>query len=306
MIAHAFAPRFILLYLFVLAAVFVHYRGRVRHRFTRQLTDHSTLLAPLNALLYAFSGVPNRPFLDVRRFPELDRLRDNWQVIRDEGLKLFDEGYIRAAASYNDLGFNSFFRTGWKRFYLKWYDQPLPSAHALCPKTVALVQAIPNIHGAMFAVLPPGGRLVRHRDPYAGSLRYHLGLVTPNAETCRIFVDGEPYFWKDGEDVLFDETFIHYAENKSDVTRLILFCDVERPLTNPIMTRLNHFLANTLVRASKTQNVEGEPVGVLNKVFGYVYQVRLLGKRLKARSRFAYYCVKYVLFGGLLYWIFLS
>lgn len=306
MIAHAFAPRFILLYLFVLAAVFVHYRGRVRHRFTRQLTDHSTLLAPLNALLYAFSGVPNRPFLDVRSFPELDRLRDNWQVIRDEGLKLFDEGYIRAASRYNDLGFNSFFRTGWKRFYLKWYDQPLPSAHDLCPKTVALVQSIPTIHGAMFAVLPPGGRLVRHRDPYAGSLRYHLGLVTPNAETCRIFVDGEPYFWKDGEDVLFDETFIHYAENKSDVTRLILFCDVERPLTNPVMTRLNHFVANTLVRASKTQNVEGEPVGALNKVFGYVYQVRLVGKRLKARSRLAYYMVKYVLFGALLYWIFLS
>ncbi|MBI3526606.1 MAG: hypothetical protein HY067_01405 [Betaproteobacteria bacterium] len=24
-------------------------------------------------------------------------------------------------------------------------------------------------------------------------------------------IDGEPYFWKDGEDVLLDETFIHYA-----------------------------------------------------------------------------------------------
>src|SRR5690606_16468674 len=170
-----------------------------------------------------FSAVPNKPFLDVRAFPELDRLRENWQTIRDEGLALFDEGHIKAAAKYNDVGFNSFFRTGWKRFYLKWYDTPLPSAQALCPKTVALVQSIPNIHGAMFAVLPPGGTLVRHRDPYAGSLRYHLGLVTPNSNTCRIIVDGEEYYWKDGEDVMFDETYIHYAENKSDVTRLILF-----------------------------------------------------------------------------------
>ena len=157
MIAHAFSPRFILLYVFVLSAIFVHFRGRIRHRFTRQLTDHSTILAPLNALLYAFSAVPNKPFLEVDRFPELKRLRDNWQTIRDEGLKLFDEGHIRAAAGYNDVGFNSFFRTGWKRFYLKWYDNPLPSAQALCPKTVALVQSIPTIHGAMFAVLPPGG-----------------------------------------------------------------------------------------------------------------------------------------------------
>ena len=306
MAAQAFSPKFITLYVFILAAVFVHFRGRVRHRFTRQLTDHSTILAPLNALLYAFSAVPNQPLLEVRQFPELSLLRENWQTIRDEGLQLFDEGYIRAASSYNDLGFNSFFRTGWKRFYLKWYDNPLPSARRLCPKTVALVQSIPTIHGAMFAVLPPGGRLVAHRDPYAGSLRYHLGLITPNADTCKIFIDGEPYYWKDGEDVLFDETYIHYAENKSDVTRLILFCDVERPMKVGLMTRFNRFMASTLVRASKTQNVEGEPVGVLNRAFGYVYRIRLVGKWLKSKSHFAYYVVKYALIGALFYWIFLT
>ena len=42
----------------------------------------------------------------------------------------------------------------------------------------------------MFAELPPGSRLVRHRDPYAGSLRYHLGLLTPNDPGCFIEVDG--------------------------------------------------------------------------------------------------------------------
>ena len=306
MTADVFEPRFLLLYLFILSAIFVHFRGKVRHGFARQLTDHSTILAPLNALLYAFSAVPNKPLLDMHRFPELARLRENWKTIRDEGLKLFDEGHIRAAATYNDLGFNSFFRAGWKRFYLKWYDNPLTSAQALCPKTVQLVQSIPTIHGAMFALLPPGGRLVAHRDPYAGSLRYHLGLVTPNADNCKIFIDGEPYFWKDGEDVLFDETFIHYAENRSDVTRLILFCDVERPMTNSLMKGFNRFMANTLVRASKTQNVQGEPVGILNLLFGYVYQVRLLGKRIKAKSRFAYYALKYAIIGGLFYWIFRS
>ena len=36
----------------------------------------------------------------------------------------------------------------------------------------------------MFASLPPGATLVRHRDPYAGSLRYHIGLVTPNDPKC--------------------------------------------------------------------------------------------------------------------------
>src|SRR4029078_13190145 len=98
MIAHVFEPRFLLLCGFIAAAVFVHLRDRVRHGFTRQLTDHSTIFAPLNALLYAFfSAVPNRPRLEMERFPELARLRENWVTIRDEALTLFGAGYIRAA-----------------------------------------------------------------------------------------------------------------------------------------------------------------------------------------------------------------
>ena len=298
------APKFIVLYAFVLSALFVHFRGRVRHRFSRQLTDHSTLFAPYNALMYLFSAVPNKPYLDVADFPELARLRANWRTIREEVLKLADEGQIRAAAKYNDVGFNSFFRSGWKRFYLKWYDKSLPSANALCPKTVALLESIPSINAAMFASLPPGGRLVSHRDPFAGALRYHLGLVTPNSDSCRIVVDGQSYSWRDGEDVMFDETYIHYAENKTDSPRLILFCDIERPLRSRVMTALNRGFKRLVMRASQTQNVEGERVGMLNHVFGYAYQVRLVGKRLKTWNKAAYYAVKWAILGALLYAIF--
>jgi beta-hydroxylase len=284
--------------------MYVHFRGRVRHGFFRQLTDHSTFLAPYNALMYLFSAVPNRPFVDVNQFPELAALRENWRTIRDEASPLLDEGQIRAARKYNDLGFNSLFRTGWKRFYVKWYDEPLPSAKALCPKTVALVESIPSVNAAMFALLPPAARLMRHRDPFAGSLRYHLGLITPNSDECRIFVDGNAYHWRDGEDVMFDETYIHYAENKTDRTRLILFCDVERPLRNRVIARINHGFKRYVIREGRTENVEGEPVGVLNKLFAYVYQVRLLGKRIKSWNKPIYYLVKFGILGALLYAIY--
>ncbi len=71
-------------------------------------------------------------------------------MIREEALKLFDEGHIRAASGYNDIGFNTFFKRGWKRFYLKWYGDFLPSASALCPKTAELLAKIPSINAAMF------------------------------------------------------------------------------------------------------------------------------------------------------------
>jgi beta-hydroxylase len=306
MFEHLLAPKFFVLYAFIASAVYVHFRGRVRHRFFRQLTDHSSIMAPYNALMYLFSAVPNRPYVDVGRFPELAPLRDNWQTIRDEALELFDKGHIRAATKLNDIGFNSLFRTGWKRFYVKWYDAPPPSARALCPRTVALVESIPCVNAAMFALLPSGARLGAHRDPFAGSLRYHLGLVTPNSEACRLVVDGEPYSWRDGEAVVFDETYIHYAENGTDAARIILFCDIERPLSNRVIATMNRWFRNTMIRASQTENVEGDKVGLLNRLFGIAYRIRLMGKRLKARSRFAYYMLKWAVFGGFLYGIFFA
>src|SRR3982750_110123 len=106
MISSLLAPKFIAFYLFIVAAVYVHYRGRVRHGFFRQLTDHSSLMAPYNTLMYMFSAVPNRPFVDVKNFPELAPLTANWKMIRDEGVKLMEGGHIRATEKHNDIGFH--------------------------------------------------------------------------------------------------------------------------------------------------------------------------------------------------------
>jgi beta-hydroxylase len=304
MLREVLTARHVVLATFVVSGLYVHFRGRERHRLPRQLLDHSTIMAPYNALMYLFSAVKANPYADLQQFPELAVLRVQWQLIREEALKLFDEGYIRAAASYNDLGFNSFFRHGWKRFYLKWYDEFLPSAKALCPRTTQLLAGVPSINAAMFALLPPGSRLGKHRDPFAGSLRYHLGLVTPNSERCRIVVDGQHYHWRDGEAVMFDETFVHWAENQTEQTRLILFCDIERPLNNLFVRALNRSIGRAMIRAAGTQNVDGEYVGVLNKAFGYVYELRLMGKRLKQWHRPLYYTLKWSFFLTLTYCIF--
>ena len=146
----------------------VHYRGRVRHNFWGQVFDHSGLLAPVNVFLYAFSAVPNKPYIPQTHFPELGALRDHADVIREEGLALMDHARMRAPDGKDDAGFNSFAKAGWKRFYLKWYGDAHPSAKRLCPRTTELLRAIPSVSGAMFATLPPGAVLNPHRDPYAG------------------------------------------------------------------------------------------------------------------------------------------
>jgi len=291
--------------LFLLCAVYTHRRGKARHgSFFRQLGDHSTFMAPLNCFAYFFSKVPNTPYINPGYFPELALLKSEWQTFREEALALQAASRIQASEKYNDIGFNSFFRTGWKRFYLKWYDHPHPSAAQLCPRTIEILQRIPSVKAAMFAMLPANGSLNPHRDPFAGSLRYHLGLITPNDERCAIVVDGIPNSWRDGKDVVFDETYLHHAVNKTQHDRIILFCDIERPMKYRWAQSVMSTVGDFLMRAAASPNETGDRTGGLNRAFRYLYSVRLAGKRLKAWNRTVYYAVKWVLFGGIVLAIF--
>lgn len=291
--------------IFAASAYYVHNRGVVKHgSLQRQLSDHSTLMAPINMVSYLFSKVPTTPYLDVDEIPELQLLKENWETIRDEGLSLYEAGDIKKSAQLDDIGFNSFFKTGWTRFYIKWYKDYFPSAESRCPETIKLIKRCPSIKAAMFVNLPPGARLVKHRDPYAGSLRYHLGLQTPNDDDCYINVDDQIYSWRDGEDVLFDETYIHYAENKTDENRIIFFADIERPTTNVLAEIFNKLASRIVLAAGSSRNEASEKAGFLNVLFGYVYKVRMLGKELKNWNRRVYYVVKWLLFAWIFWLIF--
>ena len=307
MFAFLYSAPMITIYIFTLSSCYMHFRGKVRYKFLRQFTDHSTFLAPVNAIMYLFSAVPSTPFLDPETFPETKILEDNWQVIRDEGLTLLSGGAVKASDKLDDIGFNSFFRRGWTRFYVKWYGDSHPSARKFCPKTIELLQKVPSIKAAMFTYLPPGGELFRHRDPFAGSLRYHLGLSIPkDSANCQMIVDGETRCWEEGKPMMFDETYIHTANNQTEEGRLILLCDIERPMHFMIPRFINRLFAKIIMRASLSPNDLGDKTGGINKIFGKIYVIRLIGKKIKAKNRPIYYAIKYLVFGGLFYMLLFS
>lgn len=304
-------PRLVLLLLlalFVLCVLLVHLRGRFRLRFDRQLVDHSAVFAPYNLLMYAFSRVKSRPIMDRRGFPELDLFQANWQTIRDEALALSGDGHIRASAKADDASFASFFRQGWTRFRLTWYGEPLPSAAQLCPKTVALVQSVPSVKAAMFTVLAPNSRLNPHRDPFAGSLRYHLGLVTPNSRDCAIFVDGEEHAWGDGKDMVFDETYVHWVENKTDQPRVIFFADVERPLKFRWMQAINRRVSAFMGHITRSPNMESatEQAGFINRVYSFSQRRRARSKVFKQKHPKLFRSLKYAAIALILWLIALA
>ena len=288
-----------LVLLFFGCGLYMHLRGKVRHKLLRQLFDHSTFTAPFNVFMLMFSKVPRTPYLPTSTFPDLAPLQANWREIREEAIGLHQAMQIKAAANNDDAGFNSFFKTGWKRFYLKWYDASHPSARRLCPQTCALLQAIPSVKAAMFAELPPGARLNPHRDPFAGSMRYHLGLATPNDDRCFIEVDGERYSWRDGQGVLFDETYIHWAENGSESDRVILFCDVERPMRYRWMQAVNRWLGRTMMTAASSPNETGDQTGFVSKAFRISHTMGQYRRRYKAWNLRAYQLTKLALVAAL-------
>ena len=75
----------------------------------------------------------------------------------------------------------------------------------------------------MFAELLPKGKINPHKDPFAGLLNNHLGLITPNLAKCDVDVGGQRCWWNNGESVIFDKTFVHGARNDARKARLILF-----------------------------------------------------------------------------------
>lgn len=287
--------KWVLLGVYLISVLHVHYRGRVRLPPLRQLFDHSSFMAPVNLFMHLFSAVPATPYLPLSRFPELRPLAANWETIRNEALELRAREKIKAAENNDDAGFNSFFKKGWKRFYLLWYGASHPSAERLCPRTVALLRRIPGLKAAMFAELPPGGKLNLHRDPYAGSLRYHLGLATPNDGRCFIEVDGQRYSWRDGEGVVFDESYLHCAQNGSDRSRLILFCDIERPLRYRWAQAFNRWLGHTLVTAASSPNEADDQTGGINRVFRFAWLAGQWRRRFKSWNRGVYNTTKLLL-----------
>ena len=281
------------------------YRGQARWEgFGEYIRKGWPIFTPFNCLLYLFTAPKARPaIMDMSQFPELKELEENWETIRLEALELMAEGGFdqitdKDSASYYDIGFRTFYKYGWTKFYVNWYGYTHESAKRTCPKTVELLSKIPQVNGAMFSVLPPGGQLTRHLDPVACSLRYHLGLDTPNDDRCYISVDDEQYSWRDGEPFLFDVTYLHFAHNDADKSRLILMCDIERPMS-PIGRFLN-WPYKLLMRATVVPNTDEDKRGFANKTFSSLVPILDKSKRLKETNLAAYKALKYTVNGTLL------
>ena len=102
---------------------------------------------------------------------------------------------------------------------------------------------------AFYSIMLPNKHLPPHEGPYAGVLRYHLGLIVPDTERCRIRVGSCVEHWREGGSLIFDDTLEHEVWNDADNIRVVLFVDIARPLPFPLAL-LNEGMMWLIARSS--------------------------------------------------------
>jgi aspartyl/asparaginyl beta-hydroxylase (cupin superfamily) len=184
-----------------------------------------------------------------RHYPHLEMLEKNHPIVRRECEALLARK--EELTDMKQMGGN-YTRAGihviqWKTFMFKSGDF-IEENCALAPETAKLLRELPDLYMAFFSVLDPKQHIPPHWGYYKGFLRYHLGIVIPNdnedqkcwlrvnsdrddnlADDKSLVEKGERYYWRNGEGVVFDDTYLHDAANESDEVRVVLWLDLLKP-----------------------------------------------------------------------------
>lgn len=285
---------------YLISFSYYYWRSSAHLSLSKYLSNHVLFFSPLNFILLFFSrGGGRKAVFDTALVPELKLVRENYDQIREEAKSMLERGVFQRAAVGDDPGLNTFEKSGWRRFPIKWYSPACrESAVNTCPHTCSVLERIPAIRSAMFVVLPPGGRIGRHHDPLATSLRYHIGLVTPNSEKCALELDGRNHAWHDGMELLFDQTYLHSAWNETTQPRVILFCDVDNPNLRWGVRHLAHAV-NALVLSKFTGANDAGKLSWVSYAYRPIYKVRRFVKeKIRPRSKLLYNCIKFSSIGS--------
>ncbi|XP_019765182.2 aspartyl/asparaginyl beta-hydroxylase isoform X2 [Dendroctonus ponderosae] len=181
--------------------------------------------------LYNVDRLPAKPWLNPKDVPSYQTLFaalvENWKQIRQEGLSaLNDQGYFQdEAENLKDSG-------TWKQLELFARGRKFAKNCERTPITCSVIERFPEASRCKrgqtkFSVLHPGTHVWPHCGPTNCRLRIHLGLKIPADVFLR--VAEETRGWKEGDIIMFDDSFEHEVWHNGTEFRLVLIVDVWHP-----------------------------------------------------------------------------
>lgn len=204
------------------------------------------------------------PVLDAATyFPNADRYIASWRTIRAEALAL---AVRRTLPRFEEImpeqaELSAADRRDWRVFMLKAYDREFQENMAECPALASLLRHTPEVLSATLSYLAPRKHIPRHRGPFRGIMRFHLGLAMPVGADGRpatvLAIDDREHRFGDGEGRLWDDTYPHEVWNNSDAPRVALLLDVWRPDMPADMELLSRMIVRGVQLAMRWRGFKG-------------------------------------------------
>jgi aspartate beta-hydroxylase len=202
---------------------------------------------------FFFPGLPNGPFHDPNLQPWATTLRKAFPQIRDDAVRVLEEdrqlpNFIPHSLRVEDYVSGHSESPSWEAFFFFRHGKRFEQNHMRCPATSKALQDIElcQISGQapeiLFSVLRPGSHINSHHGVTNVRLVVHLPLIVPS--DCALnLVDRGEHRWKEGELVMFDDTYLHEAWNRSTSTRVVLLMDC----WNPHLTEVEKFAVKEII-----------------------------------------------------------
>ncbi|XP_044257541.1 aspartyl/asparaginyl beta-hydroxylase isoform X3 [Tribolium madens] len=199
---------------------------------------NNLFLSKYQRSLYNVARLKGQPWWKKEETPYLNlfqALETNWKQIRAEGISVLNkDGHFQAESeNLKDTG-------DWKQFELFARGHKNINNCKKCPLTCKIIESVPDAKGCKrgqtkFSVMHPGTHVWPHCGPTNCRLRVHLGLQVPANTFIR--VAEKTRSWKEGEVLVFDDSFEHEVWHNGTSLRLVLIVDVWHPELTPVEKR---------------------------------------------------------------------
>ncbi|HTK35058.1 MAG TPA: aspartyl/asparaginyl beta-hydroxylase domain-containing protein [Caulobacteraceae bacterium] len=188
----------------------------------------------IDYILAAHSQVGDPPVFDPAQFPWTADLSAGWETIAAEAAHVVrDLGAVPPLYELSPDHRGIADPDRWRSFFLWGYGYRSDENCALCPETTRLLERVPELNSAFFSILKPHAHIPRHAGVTKAILTCHLGLQTPRAGRCEMAVDDTVVKWREGECLVFDDTYEHEVWNDTDEIRIVLLIQFRRPVRQP-------------------------------------------------------------------------
>ncbi|WBH16673.1 aspartyl/asparaginyl beta-hydroxylase domain-containing protein [Sphingomonas radiodurans] len=188
--------------------------------------------------MFYFAGLPQRAFFAREEFDWVAEIEAATPAIRAE-LEAADaqqSGFTPYVAGSSDRPMPNnplLDDPAWSALYLWRGGQIVAENATRFPATLAALAAlpIPRIAGrspmALFSRLTPGTHIQPHHGLLNTRLICHLPIIAPDG--CALRVGAETRSWREGELMIFDDSFEHEAWNRGTAVRTVLLFEIWRP-----------------------------------------------------------------------------